>query len=471
MQTVVGLLVALALAAPAMAEHLFGPDELDTTYGLVERVRQEIWTNAFDLGILRTPPVPLSVTANRNFFRFKTSAFTKLDYDKKAAFYLKLTNEAQYYLPTSDYKMPFPSSDSYFYEDEIFFDNLYADLNLSKMSKIPVDFRIGRQDFLMTHGEGFLIMDGTPGDGSRSFFFNSFKANVKFDENNNLDLIYITDQETDRYLPVMYTPPGKRLINSSDEQGVVVYSRNKLSKNISIEPYYMWKKEEAFPTTPPSTPELTLNTFGMRAVAKFDSWTIQGEFAYQFGDYDDSNTFPFNDREGYGGYLTVGNKYENVTLKPEWELTFVYLSGDDPDTKDKSEAWNPLFSRWPKWSELFVFTLVPETTRYTRTPAYWTNMQIYRANVKLNFTPSTSLWLWYNYLRAAEETSITTGPFAPMFSNDSKERGHLPQIQLNHKFSKNIDGYVLFEWFFPGDFYADSAHNASFFRWQLQFKL
>lgn len=453
--------MTVVFVSSAFAEHLFGPDELDTSFGAYFRLRQEIWDNNFTLDTLNTPPAPLGTTANRNFFRLKSSVWGKLDYDKTAALFLKLTNEMKYYLPVSEFREPTGSTSRYV-EDELIFDNLYAEFNLKKPLNIPVSLKLGRQDFIMTHGEGFLIMDGTPGDGSRSFYFDAFKANIQFNENNNLDLIYITNQETDTYLPVMYTPPGKRLLNSSDEQGVVVYSRNKLSKNVAIEPYYMWKQEEAFGTTP----ELDLHTLGIRGTANVDGWKFEGEFAYQFGEYDGGR-----DRTGYGGYITAGRKYENVTLKPEWSLGFIYLSGDDPDTRDEDEGFNPLFSRWPKWSELFVFTLVPETTRYTRTPAYWTNLLIYRANVRLNFTPQASLWLWYNYLQAAEETRITAGPFAGMFSNNSKDRGHLPQVQFNYKFTKNIDGYLLWEYFMPGDFYANGKKDANFFRWQIQVKI
>jgi hypothetical protein len=87
---------------------------------------------------------------------------------------------------------------------------------------------------------------------------------------------------------------------------------------------------------------------------------------------------------------------------------------------------------------------------------------------KMTFTPSTNLSLTYQYLRADQSTK---GLNAVMFSNSRKERGHLPTAMLSHKFSKNIDGFLQFEYFIPGDFYNDNAKNALFFRWQLQFKV
>ncbi len=79
-----------------------------------------------------------------------------------------------------------------------------------------------------------------------------------------------------------------------------------------------------------------------------------GEFAHQFGDYDGGR-----DRSGYGGYIFGSRKFADMKLKPEFELRFVYLSGDDPDAM----------------------------------PDYWTNLQLYMAKVSMELTPDTKLSL------------------------------------------------------------------------------
>jgi len=459
--------IVLSISA-AYAEQQASSEKFTFDYGAAFRLRQEVWHDAFDLDTLTTPPAPASITKDRNFFRFKTSLWGNMDFDKRFALYTRITNEAKWYI--NDF-IPIPRSDKQYEsnldEDELFFDNLRADAK--NIFGLPVDIRIGRQDFIFTHGEGFLIMDGTPGDGSRSFFFNAVKANIRFNEKNNLDLIYITDPMTDIYLPVLHSarpPYGKVRLNTSNEQGFVAYGRSKLADTFSLEPYYMYKREKAFG----ANPNLNLHTIGARAVFTPSGWKLRGEFAYQFGEYSGGR-----DRSGYGGYFFFGRKYEQVKTKPEFDIGVIYLSGDKNPAQngvnDKHEGWDPLFSRWPMWSELFVFTLVPETAKDCATPAYWTNLIMLRTNVKLNFTPKTNLNLWYNYLWAAEKTNFTTGPFAPMFSNDGKGRGHLPQIQLSHAFTKQVDGYLLYEYFFPGNFYSDKARDAYFFRWQLQVKL
>jgi hypothetical protein len=455
------LVCSIIFAASAYAEHIFGPDELDTTYGAAFRLRQEIWENAFDLD------TGGPASQNRNFFRLKTNLWANLDYDKKIGLKVALTNEAKYYLDVSSFR-PVSGSRSRFDEDELLFDNLYVDMYLQKLAGLPVSLRIGRQDFLFTHGEGFLILDGTPGDGSRTFYFDAAKANIKFNENHNLDLIYISNQMRDTYLPVLHSPRppfGKVRLNTSDEQGFVVYSRNKLTKEFSIEPYYIFKEEDPFG----ANRELDLNTLGLRAVYASQGWRVRAEFAHQFGEYDNGR-----DRKANGGYIFVGRKYDSAPMKPEFDLGYLYLSGDDPNTA-KHEGWNPLFNRCPfvgpVYSELFIFTLTRETGADSALPAYWTNLHIVKANAKVNVAEKTRLSLAYHYLWADEKTKFTTPPNSAMFSNDSKDRGHLLQGILSHVFSKKVDGVLHFEYFIPGNFYADRADDALFFRWQLQIKI
>ena len=93
-------------------------------------------------------------------------------------------------------------------------------------------------------------------------------------------------------------------------------------------------------------------------------------------------------------------------------------------------------------------------------------MEILKASLKLNFTPKTSLLLAYQYLWAPEKSGLTTAMFGT-----GKERGHLPTAILSHAFSKSLDAMVQLEYFIPGSYYSDQADNATFFRWQLQYKI
>ncbi len=450
--------IAVLCAETVMAEATFD-------YGGALRLRYESWYKVADLGTLGAP--------SRDFFRLRSTLWGKANLNEDMGFHLGLTNEAKYY--TGSYR-PFETNNPATTDtdrldpDELIIDNLY--FKYKNVGKLPVDITAGRQNFLFTFGEMFLIADGTPGDGSRTYYFNALRTTVRFNENNNVDIVYITDPEKDEYLPSIHSSysqalssyvHNKRLLNASDEQGVVVYGRSKLTENLTFEPYYIWKQEDKFTTALGITPTLDINTLGARAVVTYGEWKLRGEFAFQFGEYDGGR-----DREATGGYLFFGRKHAAVPLKPEWEIGYIYMSGDDPNT-EKHEGWDPLFSRAPAWNEISIYPMVYENMRDSGPiPAYWTNLHLYLAGVKLDLRPSTNLGITYQYLKADEATK---GLNANMFSNSGKERGHIGTLMLKEKFTKRLDGYVQVEFFAPGDFYNELRSKTAWFtRLELQYK-
>jgi|SRR5208283_3969259 len=459
------LLVCLSFIACATLAYA----EVSFDGGVDLRLRQEIWDNVVDLGTLGYLVNSKAVGVNdRNFFRFRTRLWGEMDVDKDLSAYLRITNEWKYYLG------PYRLNDSNLQEDELVVDNLY--FKMDKIYGSPISLKVGRQDFLGPdmYGEGFLLMDGTPGDGSRTFYFNAAKLRVnisQYNDNNTVDFVYIDDPETDLFFPSWHGGAGpslyldnKQILTASHEQALMVYSRNKFADTLNLEPYYIYKKEDAVGTTPGDH----LSTVGARAVASLRGWNFGGEFAHQFGDFTSGQA-----RQGNGGYAFVGRNYDDLTFKPGFEVRYVYLSGNanarNPNGTDGT--WDPLFSRNPYWNELFIYTLIPEMSKYngTNVPGYWANLKLLMIKFKFDFTPKTNLVVTYQHLWAPEPSYIT-GPFAPMFSNSGTDRGHLPTALLSQKIAKNLDGFLQLEYFVPGNFYADTARNATFFRWQLSYK-
>jgi hypothetical protein len=440
--------------------------EMTTSGGLYFRLRQETWDNMFDMNLSDVPNANPYARQDETFWRLKSSVWGKLDFDKQYGAYVKITNEAKYY-QTSNTAWQLGTVG-----DEFLFDNLYA--YAKKPAGIPVDLTIGRQDFLGAFGEMFLIADGTPLDGSRTFYFNAARALVTLNEKYSIDLVYLYTQESDGFPLISYYKPyqlnnptlDSRQLNAYDEQAYVVYGRGKVTDKVTIEPYYIWKHEEA-PNNAPTAPALRLDTYGVRAVVGFgEGWKVRAEYALQSGSYNNGT-----DREGNGGYLYVGRAYDNVAMKPSWDLGYITLSGDDRSTTNKVEAWDPLFSRYPWVSELYSLTLLTEAGPGAGIPAYWTNLEMYRAIVKLDVAQDTRLDLSYNILKA-NETVAGFGPFAPMFSGSSKDRGTLLIAKLYRKFTPTLDGYVTVESFLPGDIYSKTNQDpAQFVRWELQWKI
>jgi hypothetical protein len=441
--------------------------EVTNSYGLYFRLRQETWDNMFDMNRSDVPNASPYARQDETFWRLKTSIWDKVDIDNRFGLFVRLTNEAKYY-NTSNTAWQLGTVG-----DEILFDNLYA--YIKKPADLPVDLTIGRQDFLGTFGEMFLIADGTPLDGSRTYYFNAARALTTLNDKYNVDFVYIFTQESDGLpiasnyskseLATMDPTIDSRQLNPYDERAFVLYGRGKITDNLTIEPYYIWKVEEA-PNKNPSLPALRLNTYGLHAVYGFgDGWKAHGEYAFQSGSYDNGT-----DRTGNGGYAFIGRTYSNIASQPSWDLGYITLSGDDPNTT-KVEAWDPLFSRYPWMSELYSLTMLTEKGPGQGIPAYWTNLQVYRAQFKFNLPADSRLELSYNVLKA-NETVMGFGPFVPLFSGTGRDRGTLEVVKLYHKFSSQLDGYVTVEAFQPGNVYATTNHDAAqFVRWELQWKI
>lgn len=430
------------------------------------RLRQEIWDNVVSLGTAR------NAQPDRNFFRLRIQIWNNIKFNDDLNLYVRLATEPKYF--AGPYKLALDGGKNlkHFDQDELVIDNLYIDIK--KPFNLPVNLRLGRQDFLGKdmYGEGFLIFDGTPGDGSRTFYFNALKASLLIAAGHSIDVVYVSEPKTDQYLPSLhpsYDDGSKAYINhkkrltGSNERGIWIYGRHKITEGLNLEPYYIYKKEKDYD----NIKEKYINTFGLRTVLTINDFSLRGELALQNGKYEAND----NKIRGVGGYLFGSYTAKKCPLTPTLEVGYVYLSGDKNDTT-KDEGFNPLFSRAPQWNELLIYTLIPETAgKGGPIPGYWTNIKGIVTKLKLNPLKDLSIILSYQHFWADEKTNITTGPYKDMFSNNGKNRGDLWAIVGNYKFNKNLDALIQLEYFEPGNFYSDKTKNATFFRWQLQYKL
>lgn len=437
--------------------------------GASVRLRQEIWDNVVDLGTMPDKQ------PDRNFFRLRLQLWNEIKFNNNLSLYGRLTTEPKYYTGpyrlSLDYEGKEYTNKKRFDQDELIIDNLYLDIK--KPFDLPFNLRLGRQDFLGKdmYGEGFLILDGTPGDGSRTFYFNALKATLLIADGHTVDIVYVSNPKTDQYLPSLHPsyydkPTGglyinhKKRLTASNERGFWIYGRHKILEGLKIEPYYIYKKEKEYDVIK----ENYINTFGLRAIFSISDFSLRGELAKQFGKYDNEVK-----RRGLGGYIFATYTFKKCPITPSLEAGYVYLSGDKSDTKDKDEGFDPLFSRAPQWNELLIYTLVPETSgKGGPIPGYWTNLKGLVTKLKLNPIKDLNVTLSYQHFWADEKTN---GLPSVMFSNDGKNRGDLWVALVAYKFNKNLDGFVQIEYFEPGNFYSNKARNATFFRWQLQYKL
>lgn len=435
------VLAVLFVSAPAYAQPQF-------KFGFYERMRYEYWKNLFDMDNGQPD--------NRSYFRFKTSVWGKMDVDEDLSFFAKLTNEFKAYTEFQGTTFSVPDKSGtkkgyHFDINEVVFDNLYADVN--NVLNLPVDLRIGRQDFMGQYGEGFLIFDGTPQDFTRTFYFNAAKARWRANENNSLDFIYINDPRTEEFLPVinrtMYVQVANprldkvpQALNTTDEEAYVLYWKNKSVKNLALENYYIYKREGWKGGTGMQGQKGIINTVGSFVKYDFAPFTLRSQLAFQLGSYGTQ------DRQAIGGYLYLDRDFKNVKYTPKFTLGSIYLSGDKLGNTKKT-AWDPLFSRYYWISDIYACSIAKDTGN--NISGYWTNLEVWRAELSFVPTKKSKVTLRYNFLRAPEQVAANA-----VVSGKGKDRGHLPQFRYDYAFNKNVSTWFLAEYLIPGNFYKDN---------------
>ncbi len=410
-----------------------------STMGADLRLRHEYWKNIFDQ--------ETSAKDNRNFFRLRSRVWGEAGLNEDLSASLRLTHELKeytYYYQASGAKRPS------FEANEVVVDNLYVDMK--KVADLPLDLRIGRQDFAGQYGEGFLIMDGTPLDGSRTFYFNAVKGRYQIDEANSVDVIYINNPRTDKYLPIAHQLSPEQTLNQTDEIGVVVYWKNQAIDGLQLDPYYIYKEEDDVGGARLQDRESRIHTVGAFSVYRWEGMALRTQGAYQTGRYGD------DDRQAFGGYAFLDKEWEGAR-SPKATGGVVVLSGNDPST-GTNEGWDPLFSRWPWMSELYCLSYNGESGM-----GYWTNLIMYRGQFEMTPAKKIRLTLAYNFLQAMENPAS-----AGFGLGDGKNRGHLPQVKLGYQFSDHVSGYVLAEYLIPGNYYADGTDPSLFLRTELMVK-
>ncbi len=344
-------------------------------------------------------------------------------------------------------------------------DVLFDRLNLTwkNIGGSGVTAVVGRQDII--YGTGWLVLEGTPWDGSRTIFFDAARLTFDLSEacQTQVDLVYI-EQKAEPDNSWIRVIKDRNNVNAGrnnrtieqDERGVILYVTNNTIPRTQLEGYFMMKEQnQGFADGNIGE----IYTFGGAvAGAPAEKWKYRVEGGHQFGHettpgFNQGRTvraFGFNSRLSY---LT------NNETNTQYHMGFEFLSGDDPSTPNVDEAWDPLWGRWPQFSELFIYSMATETNI-----AEVTNL--YRLGFGMTCAPyeRTSLDAYYHLLWAHQN------PANPRFSGHDNFRGHLLTGVLRHKFNKYVSGHIVTEFFFPGDFYADANNDPStFLRGELVF--
>ena len=178
-----------------------------------------------------------------------------------------------------------------------------------------------------------------------------------------------------------------------------------------------------------------------------DNLTGRVEAAGQFGEKNGSALGAF----GVVSRLTYNF---NDAMKNDLRFNFEYLSGNGNQNKN----FDPLWGRWPQFSELYVYTYAKET-RIANT----TNLLRFGPGYVFHPCDKAEIELDYNALFANDTPA---NPTAPGFVGGSGDfRGHLFSAILRYKFNQHLSGHFWSEYLVPGNYYPDSNRdNAVYLR-------
>jgi hypothetical protein len=329
----------------------------------------------------------------------------------------------------------------------------------------PLTITAGRQDLAFgDYWNWWLVADGTPGDGSWSFYLDSARLTYDIEDiKTKLDVVYIyQNARPDEWIPTL----GRSFdayLTEQNEQGVIVYASNKTLKNTQLDGYFIYKRDDRVFTrkTDPgafaSGDNADIYTLGGRVVGNpWTHWQYYAEGAYQFGEKQDPTLadkygkFVWRDIDAFGANARLSYLFKD-RLNNQLHLVYEFLSGDDPKTKN-DEMFDILWGRWPRFSEGYIYSYINENGGKI---AQLNNIERLGAGWSVNPTKDLTFSAYYNAWFAPQDTA-TRARVPALFSANGDFRAHYLQTILKYQYNKHLSTHLWGEFIWSGDYYARS---------------
>ena len=411
--------------------------------------------------------------ASEDYLRFRTRVWGDARLADELSIRLRLANEfRQYRNSPDDHKQEFP--------DELYVDNLYG---AWKGEGLAV--KAGRQDVKL--GAGRVVADGTPGDGSRSTFFDAVMATVDFGEKSALDLIgtwnhYRNDLavgDTEGNLYDMTKIKSGDPYSKMDEGGLIAYATIGECEDLPFDLYWIYKVEEDFASKKERYPGREFHTVGFRLMPAINDWlSAEVEAAWQFGEVDAQGARLTGETDEKTGeavgqpaiksrdigaamlYAGLTGQARDLPWAPSLTLATLYLSGDEESyykTKDggTDNGWNPVFNRTTWFSE--VASGMYDQYR-------WSNLVYPHAEIAVKPAKGHSVSLEVGPMYAAEKDNGATDDYRGLFAK-AKYGFPLPEL-AGAKLGGAVTGEVLDH----GDYYDTDEDAATWVRFEVTAK-
>jgi hypothetical protein len=431
------------------------------TWGGDVRARDEYFDTAVSLS-------KADALHEQNLLRFRTRLWATAQTLPDLAFNIRLTAEPRHWTKpsfASAYKARTGTEWRYVIPDAL-------NAKWSNALGHPITVTVGRQDILPGDlGDGWLIGDGTPADGSMTAYLDAARIKYKSTELNtefNLVCIY-QSPSPDAWLPVLGRSTSYPLVEQR-EKGVIVYASNKSITNVRLDGYFLYKHDDQETFTVAGVKKIPgdnadLYTLGASINGSPSAnWQYSLEGAYQFGWKEDKiqGVFASRDVTAYGAKAKLTYLFKDA-LNNQLSLIGEHLSGDKAGTTSKDEAFDVMWGRWPRFSEAYANAFTVEAGGR---PAQYSNLERLGASWTCNPTKQLTLSTTYNAL-FAPEASATRGPVS-LFSNNGHFRGHFAQVLLKFQINKQLSGHVHGEWIKEGDYYRQ-RDVMTFFRVEMMY--
>jgi len=413
------------------------------SWGSDLRLRNEYFDNLLTLN-------PNNSLHEQEYFRFRARLWTSVNPVDDFSFNIRLASEPREWLNPAGYT-PMKGRVGPDWTEGIF-DTL--NVQWKNALELPATLTVGRQDLFL--GDGWLVGDGTPYDGSWTYYLDSARLVYELKEQHTtIETIgIIQDAHDDGWMPVI-NAGQHRIETEQNEKGAILSVANTSLRALNINPYFIYKHDNAVAGAPRGADNTDIYTMGARLTGLLgQNWKYSVEGAYQLGekqdptvqyptvssDYRAINAFGVNTKAAY----LFKDKYNN-----QLSLSYEFLSGDDPNSKN-DEMFDLLWGRWPRWSEIGLYSYAAETR-------VGQQANLHRFGPTWTVTPLKDLDFSASYFALFAPEQIPTREASPtLFSHEGNFRGHFAQAVLKYKFSRHLSGHLWSEFLFPGDYYV---HN------------
>jgi hypothetical protein len=391
------------------------PPKLD--YGFEQRVRNENWNNVLDFSNASDD--------ERGQVRYRTRVWMKAPLSKNVDIAIGMTQE------TNEIFQPHTVA----HIDEGFFDTAYIDIKTLFVKGLSLKF--GRQN--ISKGDNFLYFEGDPWDGSRSLYVNAAVLGYERGKS-KIEAIGIFDPRMDRFLPRINNKV-RQLVEWNESALGLYYTDTHLPKT-TLESYLFYKREFGDPR-PASNPQFQPNryvyTAGGRVARQLpQAFSLNGEFAGQWGAQRNGKNI-----RAWGGYGYVKHMF-GAQKRHSAQFGYWGMSGSDPANPGTIGNWDPLFARWPKFSEGYLYTQLKEVG-----VGYWSNIALWQAEGV--YSPIKPLSIRATFYQMQ---SYHPFPGSKAMFGAGTNRGQEYQLRADLTVNQHWKSHALYERHAPGSYYA-----------------